>query len=191
VCWPNRNEALSLVVGPVQLSELNQLDGAAARAEMLRCCHSSRWADGMVHERPYNSFDDLVQHGATLWNSLSSEDWLEAFSAHPKIGDMASLRAKYRSTSGWASGEQSGVDNAQEEVLRGLAEGNQTYETKYGYIFIVCATGKTAAEMLEILRSRMDNEPARELFIAAEEQNKITKIRLEKLCQEVQSQPTF
>ncbi len=158
---------------------------------MLRCCHSSRWADGMVHGRPYNSFADLVSHGAMLWESLSGEDWLEAFAGHPKIGDMASLRAKFGSTSGWCSGEQSGVDNAQEEVLKGLAEGNRAYEERFGYIFIVCATGKTAVEMLEILRGRINNEPSRELTIAAEEQNKITKIRLEKLCQEVQSQPTF
>jgi 2-oxo-4-hydroxy-4-carboxy-5-ureidoimidazoline decarboxylase len=115
---------------------------------------------------------------------------LEAFSAHPKIGDINSLRAKYSATRDWSKGEQSGVDSAQEAVLEGLARGNADYEKRFGHIFIVCATGKTAAEMLDILQGRIGNDSAEELKIAAHEQSKITKIRLEKLCQEVPSQPT-
>lgn len=174
----------------MKLDELNNLDEAAAREELLRCCHSARWADSVLAQRPFTSFSELVRVADDAFAKLERADWLEAFSAHPKIGDINSLRAKYSSTRDWSKGEQAGVDTAQEAVLEGLARGNAEYEERFGHIFIVCATGKTAAEMLDILQSRINNDPAQELKIAAHEQSKITKIRLEKLCQEVPSQPT-
>jgi len=115
------------------------------------------------------------------WNKLTPGDWKEAFSHHPKIGDIKSLRQKFASTAQWAEGEQSGVAQTSERVLRELAEGNNLYEAKFGYIFIVCATGKGAEEMLEMLNRRLSNYPEEEIRIAAEEQRKITRLRLEKL----------
>lgn len=174
----------------MQLNELNKLPKDAARAEFLRCCHSTRWAEQMLQRRPFRTFDHLLDAAGEVWAELGRTDWLEAFEGHPKIGDMDSLRARFGNTRDWSSGEQSGVDDADEQILRELAEGNRTYEKRFGHIFIVCATGKTAAQMLEILLSRMNNNPNDELKIAANEQSKITRIRLEKLCQKVQSQPT-
>ena len=172
------------------LEELNELNGSVAREELMRCCHSSRWADFVLARRPFCSFTDLLRVADEGFAILERNDWLEAFSAHPKIGDIDSLRAKYSSTLDWSKGEQSGVDAAQEAVLEGLSRGNEEYEKRFGHIFIVCATGKSAAQMLEILQSRINSDPAEELKSAAHEQSKITKIRLEKLCQEVPSQPT-
>jgi 2-oxo-4-hydroxy-4-carboxy-5-ureidoimidazoline decarboxylase len=106
---------------------------------------------------------------------------LEAFEHHPKIGDINSLKEKYPNTKEWASDEQAGINVASEEVLHAVAKGNEDYEKKFGYIFIVCATGKSAGEMRQILESRLMNNPDEEIQIAAEEQNKITKLRLEKL----------
>jgi 2-oxo-4-hydroxy-4-carboxy-5-ureidoimidazoline decarboxylase len=174
----------------MKLQELNQLSDQAASEELLRCCHSSRWVEFMLSRRPYGSFSDLLKAADEGFAGLQRQDWLEAFAGHPKIGDMNSLRAKYANTRDWSAGEQSGVNAAEEAVLQGLADGNTDYEKRFGHIFIVCATGKTAAQMLDLLRSRIDKDPAEELKIAANEQIKITKIRLEKLCQEVPSQPT-
>jgi 2-oxo-4-hydroxy-4-carboxy-5-ureidoimidazoline decarboxylase len=100
---------------------------------------------------------------------------------HPRIGDVSKLREKYKATATWSSQEQRGVQEASEEVLQGLADGNREYEARFGFIFLVCATGKSAGEMLALLRERMNNEPEAELRIAAGEQAKITRIRLEKL----------
>ena len=111
-------------------------------------------------------------------------DWKEAFAHHPKIGDFESLKKKFASTRGWAEQEQSGSQNASMAVLQALALANQTYENRFGYIFIVCATGKSAEEMLKILESRLNHDPKIEIKIAAQEQDKITKIRLEKLIYE-------
>lgn len=112
---------------------------------------------------------------------LDRLDWLEALAAHPRIGDLHSLREKFASTADWASGEQAGVAGAGDDLIRALADGNRDYEAKFGYIFIVCATGKTAAEMLAILRERLLNGPGAELRIAAAEQAEIMRLRLEKL----------
>ena len=115
------------------------------------------------------------------WYECSEADWLDAFTHHPKIGDVESLKKKFASTANWASGEQSGVDKASEEIIKALAEANRLYEEKFGYIFIVCATGRSAEEMLGLLHARLLHDPETEIEIAADEQNKITKLRLEKL----------
>ena len=135
----------------------------------------------MLAARPFASAEALHAASDRVDASLERADWLEAFTHHPKIGDISSLRAKFANTKGWASGEQSGTASASEETLVGLADGNRDYEDRYGYIFIVCATGKSADEMLGLLRARLGNDPAQELRIAAAEQAKITRIRLEKL----------
>jgi 2-oxo-4-hydroxy-4-carboxy-5-ureidoimidazoline decarboxylase len=116
-----------------------------------------------------------------VWERLERVDRLEAFAAHPKIGDLEGLRLKYATTADWASGEQSGVAGASEQTLRALAEGNREYEARFGYLFIVCASGKTADEMLGLLRSRLRNDPAAEQSVASAEQALITRLRLRKL----------
>lgn len=163
------------------VERLNGLSLEEARAELLRCCGATRWADGMARARPFRDAEQVRQEADWLWGQTGPEDWEEAFKHHPRIGDVEQLRARFAATAQWASQEQSGVQGASEEVLRGLAEGNREYEQRFGFIFLVCATGKTAEEMLELLRARLNNPPDEELRIAVGEQGKIMRIRLEKL----------
>jgi 2-oxo-4-hydroxy-4-carboxy-5-ureidoimidazoline decarboxylase len=163
------------------IAALNALPSDDARAAFLRCCGSRLWADAMTVRRPFASAEELFAAASDIESSLDRADWLEAFAAHPRIGDIDALRKKFASTAAWCAGEQAGVADANEAVIRGLAEGNSDYEARFGYIFIVCATGKSAAEMLAILQSRLPNDPDTELRIAAAEQAKITRLRLEKL----------
>jgi 2-oxo-4-hydroxy-4-carboxy-5-ureidoimidazoline decarboxylase len=137
----------------------------------------------MLQFVPADDMIELLEDAEDQWWQCSEDDWKEAFSHHPKIGDVESLTKKFASTAHWASGEQSGVGIASKETIEALAEGNRLYEEKFGYIFIVCATGKSAEEMLEMLQSRLENNPAEEIKIAADEQNKITKLRIEKLLE--------
>jgi len=165
----------------MDLTTINSWNEETAREALTRCCGSGRWVDEMIHRRPFATIEELYQRSDDIWFSLNGEDWLEAFSHHPKIGGKDSLRAKFASTSQWSAGEQAGVQAASEEVLDKLAEGNDAYEKRFGYIFIVCATGKSAGEMLSLLQQRLNNDPETELHTAIREQCKITRIRLEKL----------
>ncbi len=166
------------------LAEFNALSTDEAIKDLMRCCGSRRWAMQMAARRPYATLDAVMRTADECWARLDRADYIEAFSHHPKIGDVASLRAKFATTANWASGEQSAVQSASEDVLRRLAEGNDLYERRFGYIFIVCATGKTADEMLALLEARIRNRSDEELRVAAGEQAKITRIRLGKLFQE-------
>lgn len=168
----------------MKLIQFNALSTDEAVKDLMRCCGARRWASQMAARRPYNTIESVLKMADDLWAKMDRADFIEAFSHHPKIGDVASLRIKFASTSQWASGEQAGVQSAGEDVLQRLADGNAAYEEKFGYIFIVCATGKTATELLELLEARLPNRPAVELNIAAGEQAKITRIRLGKLFQE-------
>jgi len=163
------------------IEKLNQLDKNTLKQELLKCCGANKWADNLANEIPFESEKDLFDKSDKIWNSLDKEDYLEAFAQHPKIGDINSLAKKFANTKGWAENEQSGVNSANNLTIQELATFNNTYDEKFGYIFIVCATGKSAQEMLDILKSRIDNDSEKELKIAGDEQNKITKIRLEKL----------
>ena len=163
------------------LEEINIADENQLIGKLMLCCGSTNWAKSMVEARPFESVEDLHSTAVAIWQGLESSDWLEAFTHHPKIGDIESLRKKFASTAAWAEGEQSGTAQASEAVLKKLAELNDVYEKKYGYIFIVCATGKSADEMLALLEIRLDNPKDKELKIAAGEQQKITTIRLNKL----------
>jgi len=163
------------------LEELNTLDQQHLREELLKCCGSSSWVKMMMAYFPADSKEELLEEAEEIWSECSEDDWKEAFAHHPKIGDVESLTKKFASTAQWASGEQIGVSTATPEIIQALANGNSLYEEKFGYIFIVCATGKSAAEMLELLQARLQNKPAEEIKIAAAEQNKITKLRVEKL----------
>ena len=163
------------------LARLNEATPQAARASLLRCCGSSRWAEEMADRRPFSDADALLEAAATLWQGLDQADWREAFAAHPKIGDLHSLRDKFASTADLAVAEQAGVGTATEEVLTALARGNSAYEARFGYIYIVSAAGKSADELLALLEARLGNEPGEETSIAAGEQQKITALRLEVL----------
>lgn len=165
------------------LHEFNILPKELLVEELTKCCGSSSWVQRMLPFIPANDMVELLEDAEEQWWLCSEADWKEAFTHHPKIGDMDSLKKKFASTANWASGEQSGVQDANEKTLEALAEGNRLYEEKFGYIFIVCATGKSATEMLELLQERLKNTPEEEIQIAADEQNKITKLRIEKLLQ--------
>lgn len=167
--------------GKMTIDEINKLRRGEAVNAMSLCCGSSVWAETMADKRPFTSRNQILIHADEAFGKLTKKDWLEAFSHHPKIGDIESLREKFASTRSWTQGEQQGAREASDEILKELAEGNEKYLKKFGYIFIVCATGKSAEEMLEILNSRLGNSPSEELTIAAKEQMKITEIRLEKL----------
>ncbi|MDO8757525.1 MAG: 2-oxo-4-hydroxy-4-carboxy-5-ureidoimidazoline decarboxylase [Elusimicrobiota bacterium] len=163
------------------LAEFNALPKEPAQAELLRCCGCARWVAAVAAARPFADKAALLAASDAAWAATAERDWLEAFSHHPRIGGKDALRAKFAATQSWATGEQAGAAAASEAVLDELAAGNAAYENRFGHIFIVCATGKSAAEMLDLLKSRLGNEPGAELRLAAGEQNKITKIRLEKL----------
>lgn len=163
------------------LDELNALAPAEAHDALGRCCGASRWVAAMIAARPFASAEALYAEADAVWARMAREDILEAFDHHPRIGDVAGLREKFASTAQWAGNEQSGTATASERVLEDLAAGNQAYEARFGHIFIVCATGKRADEMLSLLQARLGNEADAELAIAAEEQRKITRLRLEKL----------
>jgi 2-oxo-4-hydroxy-4-carboxy-5-ureidoimidazoline decarboxylase len=164
------------------VTPLNSLGECEAHAALLRCCGSTHWAERMASQRPFADFDTLLDTARTVWKNLVRADWLEAFAAHPKIGDLGSLRAKFAQTATWSEQEQAGVATTAESTLQALAAGNRAYEEKFGFIFIVCATGKSAEEMLALLRQRLGNSAADELRIAAAEQEKITGLRLQRLC---------
>lgn len=161
---------------------LNAMTSAEAHAALLRCCGAERWVLGMLARRPFASARELMYVADDVWAGLGPDDYLAAFAHHPEIGaSLDSLRARFQSTASWSSAEQSGVGAASEATLVALRDGNRAYKQRFGYIFIVCATGKSASEMLALLEARLGNTPDAELGIAAAEQSKITKLRLSKL----------
>jgi 2-oxo-4-hydroxy-4-carboxy-5-ureidoimidazoline decarboxylase len=156
----------------VTLTEVNALPRDAAERELARCCGSTRWIASMVARRPFKDAEELHRAADEVWWSLEGGDWLEAFSHHPRIGERAT---------GLAKNEQAGVQNAPASTLSTLASRNHDYERRFGHVFLICATGKRADEMLAQLEQRMTNDPVTELRVAATEQAKITRLRLEKL----------
>ena len=164
-----------------RLEELNELPRETAEARFFDCCGSRRWARRMTDARPFETPAELLARAEQVWKSLDDEDWLEAFAAHPKIGSRGNAPQQKKQSAEWSRAEQAGTQSAAESVLSDLEEANCLYEEKFGYIFIVCATGKSAEEMLAICRARLTNNAQTEIRIAAEEQKKITEIRLKKL----------
>ena len=161
-----------------RLREINEAPADEVRAFLLRACGSSRWVDRMIARRPFANDARLLFAARNEWFGLTEADWLEAFSHHPRIGDRAALEARFPDSHDLSSKEQSAVGLAREDVLTALARANDDYFNKFGFIFIVCATGKSAEDMLNILRERLPHDRATELRIAAEEQAKITALRL-------------
>ncbi len=137
----------------------------------------------MTGVRPFQDVEELLAKADGIWRSLGEEDWLEAFRAHPKIGEQKAAATQSEQARSWSVQEQSGIERAAQETKAALASGNQAYEKRFGFIYVVCATGKTSEEMLAILNDRLQNDPETELRQAAEEQGKITRLRLEKLLQ--------
>ena len=163
------------------LAWLNELAPEEARTELLKCCGATRWAEAIEHGRPYDSLEQLIAKANDVWWALDEADWLEAFRSHPKIGEKKPASAVSAQSQQWSAQEQQGVQHAAQETVENLAKLNVDYEKKFGFIFIVCATGKSSDEILALLEKRLPNEPAAELPIAAAEQAKITELRLRKL----------
>lgn len=163
------------------LEQLNLLQPEQAEAEFLKCCGATRWAREMIDARPFADVDHLIHESDRVCSSLSEEDWLDAFRAHPKIGEQKAASAQSPQAQSWSAQEQSGVANVAAQTRDELARLNREYENRFGFIFIVCASGKSSDEMLAILQSRIRNDRDSEIRIAAEEQAKIARLRLEKL----------
>jgi len=153
-------------------------------AALRACCGSTSWIRAMIGERPFDSFDSMKQRASLIWNALKESDFDEAFKAHPRIGEKKAEAHQSVTANTWSKNEQSKVDTASDAVRAELREVNRAYEEKFGRIYIVCATGKSAEEMLAIAKERMGNSPEAELKRAAEEQRKITELRLEKMVRE-------
>jgi allantoicase len=181
--WPDGGVSRLRLFGPTSrsgretwgIARLNALAPDDARAELLACCGSAAWAQRMVEARPFSDLAALKHQASRTSDSLTERDWLEAFAAHPRIGE------KKRDARGWSSEEQSRVESAGPNTLEALAEANRVYEAKHGFIYIVCATGRGAEEMLALLQERAQNDRRTEVVRASEEQRKITDLRLEKL----------
>lgn len=166
----------------MNIESLKALPPDEAQEEFLKCCGSVRWAQAMVQLRQYaTTVGGLILLGNEMWRVLEREDWLEAFRSHPKIGEKKAAQPVSTQSKEWSGQEQSGMRDADQDTTELLARLNREYEEKFGFIFIVCATGKSAGEMLDILRARLRNDIETELPIAAAEQAKITELRLKKL----------
>jgi 2-oxo-4-hydroxy-4-carboxy-5-ureidoimidazoline decarboxylase len=159
------------------LAAWNDLDAVAAAREILPCCGSLAWAQAMAARRPLRSPQKLFEESDRIWVGLAEDDWREAFDSHPRIGQQHARDATAESLA-WSSEEQREAMSPDEAAKLALAEGNRRYEEKFGRIFIVCASGKSAAEILALLNARMQNDAATEMLEAAEQQRQITQLRL-------------
>jgi OHCU decarboxylase len=162
------------------LARWNVLPEMEAEEEILPCCGSLRWAQEMTRLRPFATEAELFEASDRVWLGLGTEDWDEAFRSHPRIGERKAPQAATQQSATWSSQEQDGVRAEDAETLRELALGNEEYEARFGRVFLVCATGRSAAEMLEILKRRLGSDAESELREAAEQQRQITQLRLRK-----------
>src|SRR4051794_8122666 len=161
------------------LSTWNKADESSATEAMLACCAARRWAQAMVALRPYSSVESMSLTADEVWSTMEEPDWMEAFAAHPRIGERKAAGSTSPSEA-WSEQEQLSATSAAEQVLVDLAQGNAEYEQRFGFTYIVCATGKSAEEMLANLERRLSNERDIELREAAEQQRQIMQIRLGK-----------
>ena len=160
---------------------LNRLGEDEARAALAQCCGSGRWVSEMLARRPFAGREALLRTSDRVWWSLDERDWLEAFRSHPRIGEKKAEAGQTERERRWSAGEQAGMGTAAEQTRAAIADGNRQYEERFGYIYIVCASGRSADEMLQLLRERLGNCPETEIRVAAAEQARITRLRLEKL----------
>ena len=164
-------------------TSINNLSPEQAIEAFMQCNTSERWCKNMERSRPFTDVESLKKQADKHWRKSKEKDLLQAFEGHPEIGDISTLREKYRNTEKLAGHEQSGINSATENTLQLLAQGNKDYKEKFGFIFIICASGKNADEMLTLLLERLPNSRKQELENAAKEQRKITHIRLGKLLE--------
>lgn len=164
----------------ITLEQLNLLHELQAERRLLACCGSKAWARGVATGRPYYDFDQLLVTSDRVWAHLTPDDWREAFARHPRIGERA-VSARNTTAEHWSEREQARARQSGDAVLAELAEVNAEYEDRFGHVFLICATGKTADRILENARARLNNDPETELRVAAEEQRLITHLRLRKL----------
>jgi len=165
----------------LSLGQLNSFSREEATAALLRACGSRRWAEAVLTRRPFADAAQLFAAAESAADSLTREDWLEAFSHHPRIGDTTAAAPKFAATRDLSTREQSGMSGATDDVRRAFVEGNREYEARFGHVFLICATGKSADEMLASLRARLANGARTELRNAAAEQRKITRLRLDRM----------
>jgi OHCU decarboxylase len=168
----------------MELQRLNEMARSEAVEELLKCCGSLNWATRLTDERPFHNTDSILRTSDRIWWSLDAKDWLEAFSHHPKIGERRAAQDVSEEAQRWSEEEQSSTRLAAEETMLELINANHEYERKFGFIFIVCASGKSTEEMLGLLKVRLKNGVDQELRIAAEEQRRITNLRLKKLLEQ-------
>jgi allantoicase len=171
---------------PNAIDRFNRLKSAQAQKALLDCCGAKQWVSGMMARRPFQTDADLFAAAEAVWDGLDRLDWLEAFHHHPPIGAGKAAAKQSAKAQKWSAGEQSAAQRSQPEVMAQLAEANSEYHAKFGYVFLICATGKTADQILASLRHRLMNDPETELRAAAREQQKITRLRLEKLLKALQ-----
>lgn len=179
-----RTEPAMLEASSDGLSALNVLPESSFRAVLHACCASASYVDGMLSHRPFGSEDALFEASHAVWNSLSKSDWLEAFAAHPRIGGVNKAGGDADKFATWSRGEQAGVADASERAKVELARMNDEYFEKHRFVFLICATGKSAEKMRDRLKERLENETEKEVEEAAKEQIKITDIRLRKVLDE-------
>lgn len=163
------------------IAAFDHLSAEEKKALLFNCCGSDKWVNEMMNLLPYEDLVDVLEDAEQVWYRCEVSDWLQAFDHHPKIGDTASLITTFADTAAVAEKEQDGIKTADATTIAELADLNRQYLDKNGFIFIVFATGKSGTTMLDLLKKRLGNDKASELETAAEEQNKITKLRLEKL----------
>lgn len=163
------------------VDELNALSDSDASKLFRSCCGSSRWVNGMVAARPFDSAQSVMTTSDEVWDKAETADWHEAFSHHPRIGETTAAAAQTSRAASWSSSEQGAVSASSETVQQKLAAANRQYESRFGHIYIVCATGKSADQMLVTARQRLSNDTETELRVAAGEQGKITRLRLERV----------
>ena len=161
------------------VAEVDRLTHAAATDALTSCCGSRRWVEGMIARRPFGSVGRIKAEAEQVWWSLTREDWLEAFSHHPRIGERQSTQNARGQA--WSAREQSGLAGAANSTRDELARVNQAYDTRFGYRYVVCASGRSAEELLALARKRLENQPEDELRVAAAEQLAITLLRLDRL----------
>ena len=163
------------------LGELNTLEKDLAISEYIKCCGSLRWASELEVLRPFESIESMLEAANEAWSHTRTEDWLEAFSHHPRIGEKKAEKRQSAVEQQWSAQEQAGANDIDAGLQHELAGLNERYVKRFGYIFIVCATGKSPREMIGLLKERLLNDPETEITIAAEEQRKIMMLRLRKL----------
>ena len=163
------------------VTALDALPDHEASLLLESCCGSHAWVQEMLAHRPFGTFVRILDEAEEVWWSLGPDDWREAFDHHPRIGEQAAAAPQGATAKTWSADEQRGASTAGEGTRQALAEANREYERRFGHIYLVCATGKSAEEMLALLRQRLSNDPATEMRVAAAEQAKITRLRLEKL----------